>query len=86
MSTDLILQILQWALVPITGVASWFVSRRVRENDTLNELQKTIDLLVDKNNELIKEITELRMENAELKAGQAELKAQVELLQKNKGK
>ena len=67
-------------------MVTWIVSRRVRNNNTLNDLQKTIDMLVDKNNELIKEITELRQENAELKAGQAELKMQIESLKKTKHK
>ncbi|MCQ2607742.1 MAG: hypothetical protein MJ197_03545 [Bacteroidales bacterium] len=79
-----IIQIISIALSPITGIATWIVSRRVRDNNTLNDLQKTIDMLVDKNNELINEITELRQENAELKAGQAELKLQIESLKKTK--
>ena len=86
METTILIQIATLALSPITGVVTWIVSRRVRNNNTLNDLQKTIDTLVDKNNELIKEITELRQENAELKAGQAELKMQIESLKKTKHK
>ena len=74
---DLVLQILGYLLTPITAVVGWFAGRRARNNDMLNKMQETIDMLVDKNSKLIEEITELRAENADLKAGQEQLKRQL---------
>lgn len=86
-------------LAPITGIVSWFASRHVRNNDTIRKMQETIDLLVEKNSNLYKQIaelnrqlTEVRKENAELIAGQtriskenAELKEQQnQILKKQK--
>ncbi len=74
-------------LVPITGIVSWFASRKVRNNSTLQQLQATIDMLVEKNKELYERIaqqnqqiaelntqlTEVRRENAELIKGQTRI-------------
>jgi uncharacterized coiled-coil DUF342 family protein len=70
--------------------------KRARNNDILNRLQETIDMLVEKNSKLIEQMTELREENsqlklqliavrnenAELKDGQEELKYQLVALEK----
>ena len=45
-------------LPTISGVVSWFAGRRVRNNDTLQKLQSTVDMLVKKNSELYTKITE----------------------------
>ena len=45
-------------LAPATGVVSWFVGRHTRNNDTVQKLQDTIDMLVKKNSELYAQITE----------------------------
>lgn len=79
---DILLQILGYVLTPITAVVGWFAGRRARNNDMLNRMQGTIDMLVEKNARLIEEITELRAENAELKAGQEQLKRQLRSLDK----
>jgi regulator of replication initiation timing len=42
-------------------------SRRKRINDAIVEMQSTINMLVEKNAELYKEVMALRRENAELK-------------------
>ena len=50
-----------WAtllLAPGTGVVSWFAGRHTRNNDTVQKLQDTIDMLVKKNSELYAQITE----------------------------
>ncbi len=71
-------------LVPICSAVSWFAGRRQRNNDTIQKMQATINMLAEKNNELYakiveqsdqianlsKQLTEVRRENAELKAGQ----------------
>lgn len=68
-------------LVPITGIVSWFVSRKVRNNSTLQQLQSTIDMLVQKNGELYAQLVAVRNENAELKQGQDKLSAQLTAVQ-----
>ena len=70
-------EILQWSnllLTPISGIVGWFAGRRIRNNNTLNEMQKTIDLLVKKNKELVDEVIRVRMSVAKLEAENAELK------------
>ena len=93
---DLVLQILGYLLTPITGVVGWLAGSRARNNNVLNCLQQTIDMLVDKNSKLIEQMTEMReensqlkiqllavrTENAELKEGQDELKRQLDALEK----
>ena len=88
MEIDTLITVGGYILTPISGVVSWFAAKRVRNNETLNKLQETIDSLVDKNCKLISDMTELRAENsqlknelmavrnanAELKRGQEELK------------
>ena len=54
-------------LVPVTGVISWLAGRRVRRNETIRALQTTIDMLVQKNQELYDEIMRLRQENDTLR-------------------
>lgn len=83
-------------LVPITGVVSWFVGRRARNNDTMQKMQETINMLAGKNDELYNKIvdqnnkivelneqlTEVRRENAELKAGQERMSGQLSAVQR----
>ncbi|MCQ2383565.1 MAG: hypothetical protein MJZ96_01610 [Paludibacteraceae bacterium] len=64
----------------ITGVVGWFASSRKRRNDALSEMQESIDLLAQKNNDLIEEITKLRIENSSLKAEIEALRAEVNSL------
>lgn len=45
-------------LPTISGVVSWFAGRRTRNNDTLQKLQSTVDMLVAKNGQLYEKITE----------------------------
>ncbi len=54
-------------LVPITGAVSWLAGSRKRRNDTIVELQNTINLLAEKNRELYEETIKLRAQVAELK-------------------
>ncbi len=75
----------QWLtlILPIiTGVASWFAGRRVRNNSTLDKLQTTIDMLVCKNAELYNKVVDLNAENAALKKGQEEMKLELQALRK----
>lgn len=54
-------------LVPVTGIVSWIAGSRMRRNDTIKAMQTTIDMLVQKNNELYTEIVRLRTENDNLR-------------------
>ncbi len=54
-------------LVPATGIVSWLAGSRKRRNDTIVELQNTINLLAEKNRELYEETIKLRAQVAELK-------------------
>lgn len=69
----IIYQWLTFLLPPFTGIITWFVSRRVRNANTLQRMQESIDMLVLKNQTLIKEVTELRSENSNLKVAQEQI-------------
>ena len=65
---------------PIAGVISYFAGKKRKNNDFLQEMQASIDLLVLKNKELVTDVTSLRMENLKLIANQEILKRNVETL------
>ena len=67
-------------LVPVTGVVSWFASARMRNNDTLQKMQDSINILVGKNKELVEDVLELRTEILRLKTENTGLKGIVEEL------
>lgn len=86
---DNLVQYIGYILTPITGVVSWFAARRQREkslldgmNDSLSDMQKTIDMLVEKNKQQLDEIIQLRSENASLRTELAEIKSELEKLKK----
>ena len=62
--------IMSFLLAPITGVASYIAGRRKRDNDFLQQLQSSIDLLSKENKELLSEIVEVKRKNAELECAQ----------------
>jgi len=85
---------LELLLVPITSVVTWAAARRKRRNDAIVEMQKTIDMLVQKNGTMYQELIETRKELAEarteistLKSNQEQLLSEkrelIELLEKN---
>ncbi|MDR0829852.1 MAG: hypothetical protein LBN95_07055 [Prevotellaceae bacterium] len=47
-------------LVPVTGIVTWVFSKPKRKAEAVNEMQTTIDLLFDKNQELYGKIIELQ--------------------------
>lgn len=86
---DNLVQYLGFLLTPITGVVSWFAARRKREkdlldgmNDSLQDMQATIDMLVEKNKQQLDEIIQLRSENASLRAELADIKTELEKIKK----
>ncbi len=52
----------------VASVVAWVAGRYTRRSDALVRMQTSIDLLAEKNAELITEVTELRSENANLSA------------------
>lgn len=67
---------LEWIsvlLAPFTGVVSWLAATRLRQNRTIQEMQKTILNLVEENKRVYSELTEARREIASLSAQVAQL-------------
>lgn len=60
--------ILGYIAAPISSVITWFVGRRKSRNDFLKDMQSSIDLLAERNKQLIVEVATLRMENASLQS------------------
>ncbi|MCE5294826.1 MAG: hypothetical protein LLF94_09485 [Chlamydiales bacterium] len=59
--------IIGYCLTPVAGVASYFVGKKTRKNDFLQQLQNSVDMLAEKNSKLLIEVITLRGQNAELK-------------------
>ncbi len=74
MQHELIISILSLLLAPLTGIVTWFAARRVRNANTLQKMQETIDLLVTRNNELYQKLTDVNRQLAEVRRENAELK------------
>lgn len=72
------IELLNFVLVPLTGVVTWLVARRKRDNDFLCELQKSINMLSGENHRLMTEVVELRRENIELRSIINDLNAKLE--------
>lgn len=71
-------------LVPITSLITWLAASRKRRNDTLREMQNTIDMLVVNNNEVYSELVSTRKELAEARTEIDVLKSnQEKLLREN---
>jgi len=67
---------LEWIsllLAPVTGVVSWLAATRLRQNKTIQEMQKTILNLVEENKRVYSELTEARREIVGLSAQVAQL-------------
>lgn len=77
-----------WAtfvLPPVTGIITWYLGRHKRTSDTLTEMQKTIDMLVEKNNELYLQVISLREENNKLTVEVSCLMSKLDTLKKEDG-
>lgn len=67
---------LEWIsvlLAPVTSVVSWLAATRLRQNRTIQEMQKTILNLVEENKRVYSELTEARREIVSLSAQVAQL-------------
>lgn len=71
-------------LAPVTGVVTWLAARRKRRNDALGEMQQTIDMLVQQNKTLYKELIDTRRDLADARGKIDTLEVnQKQLLQEN---
>lgn len=55
------------------SLVTWFVGRRKRDIDMLEQLQSSINLLSEENRKILEENVQLRRENADLKSNQEEM-------------
>lgn len=67
------LELISILLAPVTGVVSWLAATRLRQNRTIQEMQKTILNLVEENKRVYSELTEARREIVGLSAQVAQL-------------
>lgn len=70
-------------LAPLTGIVSYLVGKRQRNNDFLNQLQESINMLVDENTKLLAENVELRTKVAALQVAQNKLLSEIKNLRKD---
>lgn len=70
----------------LTGIVGWLAGRRKQNNNFISEQQSSINLLAEKNNELLKEIVSLRQQNAELQADQTAMEREMAVLRKENAK
>lgn len=70
-------------LAPLTGIVSYLVGKRQRNNDFLNQLQESINMLVDENTKLLAENVELRTKVAALQVAQNKLLSEIKSLRKD---
>lgn len=66
----------------LTAVAGWLVGKRKQNNDFLQNLQSSINLLAEENAKLLKELVAIRLQNAELIANQEGMKRKIDALQR----
>lgn len=72
--------VLPYVVSGVAGVAGWFVGRRKENNDFLNDLQQSVDMLAEKNRTLYEEVTDLRKDNSDFKVKVSELTTQNKIL------
>ena len=70
--------ILPYIISVITGITGWLTGKRKQNNDFLKDLQASIDLLAEKNKQLMEEVVQLRQENAKLRVEVEELSRKLE--------
>ena len=80
--TQLLSDILPYFVSILTGVAAWIAGRSKQRNDFISDLQKSIDLLSDKNKTLLQELINLRGENTNMRANQQEMQVSLTYLRR----
>ena len=80
---------INWLIGPVCAAIGWIAGWRMRRNNTINAMQTTIDLLIEKNKELYDDIMRLRQEKDALRDEAikrdnriAELELEIERLKK----
>jgi regulator of replication initiation timing len=59
--------ILGYLIAPVSSVISYFAGRKKANNDFLQNMQASINLLADENKKLMAEVVALRKENTRLR-------------------
>ena len=62
------------------SVATWWSTRRKRDNDFIADLQDSINLLAETNKTLLAELVEVKKQNAQLVVNQEKMKNEIGLL------
>lgn len=61
-----IVNILTVLATPVTGILSYSAGKRKRNNDFLQDLQKSVNMLSEKNSELLNELVTVKQQNVQL--------------------
>lgn len=75
----------EWAsllLAPLTGVVTYWVTKKQKDNDFLRQLQESINMLVDENTKLLAENVALRNKVADLQVNQEKLMIEIRALKR----
>jgi regulator of replication initiation timing len=75
---ELFITILGYIITPISAVISYYAGKKKADNDFLQNMQASIDLLAAENKKLMAEVVELRKENAKLRIEVEDLNAKLE--------
>jgi len=67
---------------PVGGAVGYFAASKKRNNDFLQELQSSIDLLSEKNGDLLEELIKVKQQNAELQVSLARIQLENQELSK----
>lgn len=66
----------------LTGAVGWLVGRRKQANDFLADLQRSIDMLAEKNSKLLEELVVVRLQNIDLMSNQEAMKRKIDALKR----
>lgn len=75
-----LINVISMIATPVAGVLSYFAGRKKKDNDFLQDLQGSINMLSDKNSKLIEELVTVKEQNIELKMSVRELQLENEKL------
>jgi len=83
-------EVVNVALPAVAGAVGWLAGRRKQKNDFLAELQSSVNMLSEKNKQLVEEVVQLREENLmirgeviKLREENRALRSEIETLNKN---
>lgn len=74
------------ALVPLTGIVSWLAATRLRKNNTLGQLQETINMLVGENKNVYQVLADTREELSNTRRQLSEANEKIGQLEANQRK